>query len=346
MRAVVVRELGGPDAVALADVPEPTGVHPGSAGGRLLVEVHCAGVSFPDLLQSRGEYQLSVPPPFVSGGEVAGVVLDASDESGFAPGDRVAGLVHYGGMAERALAMAQYTVRLPESMTFAQGAALYLNYSTAWFAVHRAHVQPGEKVLVQGAAGGVGSAALDVLRSVGAHAIAAVSSEAKERVAREMGAQEVVRSTGPWLNQVRELTGGHGVEVVLDPVGGDRFTDSLRALDLGGRLVVIGFTGRSIPSVKVNRLLLRNLTVTGIGMEPLDRRFPGSIRKISDAIEKLAADQEVSPLVGRRLPLEQGAEALRILDRREAIGKIIVDVTGGETGDLTGVETADLTGTS
>jgi NADPH2:quinone reductase len=330
MRAVVVERLDGPDGLRLTDVPPPAGARPEAQGGRLLVEVHCAGVSFPDLLQSRGEYQLSVPPPFVTGGEIAGVVREAEPETGFAAGERVAGLVHYGGMAELALGLPQYTVRLPPAMSFAQGAALYLNYSTAWLAIHRADVQAGETVLVHGAAGGVGTAALDLLRGIRARSIAVVSSAEKQRVARAMGADEVVDSNGPWLQEVRDLTDGHGAQVVLDPVGGERFTDSLRALDLGGRLVVIGFTGGSIPVVKVNRLLLRNLTVTGIGMEPLDRRFPGTVRKISDSVQQLAEQGRLHPLVGKRVPLSQGADALRILDRREAIGKVVVDVRDRE----------------
>jgi NADPH2:quinone reductase len=326
MRAVVVEELAGPDALRLADVPEPEGAHPHADGDRILVDVHVAGVAFPDLLQSRGEYQISTPPPFVSGGEVAGVVLEAPPGSGFAAGDRVASMTIWGAMAERALAVPKYTVKLPDSMSFAEGAALWLNYSTAWFAIERAGVREGETVLVQGAAGGVGTAALDILRALGVRSIAVVSTDEKERVARELGAYEVVRSAGPWLEQVRDLTEGRGVEVVLDPVGGDRFTDSLRALDMAGRLVVIGFTGGSIPTVKVNRLLLRNLTVLGIGLDPMDRRFPGTLRRIGDAVQQLAEEGRIHPLVGRRLPLEQGAEALRVLDRREAIGKVVVEV--------------------
>ena len=232
----------------------------------------------------------------------------------------------WGAMAEFALAIPKYTMKLPEAMSFAEGAALWLNYSTAWLALERAGVQARESVLVHGAAGGVGTAALDLLRGVGARSIAVVSSDEKERAARALGADEVVRSTGPWLDQVRDLTGGHGVEVVLDPVGGDRFTDSLRALDVGGRLVVIGFTGGSIPTIKVNRLLLRNLTVTGIAMDPLDQRFPGSARRASDAIQDLAEQGFLHPLIGRRLPLADGAEALRTLGDRQAIGKVVVDV--------------------
>src|SRR3954453_16947882 len=308
MRAVVVRSLDGPDALELAEVDEPAGAHPAADGERLLVEVYAAGVAFPDLLQSRGEYQIATPPPFVSGGEGAGVLREAPEGPGFAVGDRVAGMTIWGAMAELALAVPRYTVKLPDALSFAEGAALWLNYATAWFGIERGGVRQGQTGLVPGAAGGVGTAALDLLRALGVRAIAVVSSDEKERVAREMGAGEVVRSTGDWLSEVRELTGGHGVDAVLDPVGGDPFTDSLRALDQAGRLVVIGFTGGSIPTVKVNRLLLRNLTVLGIGLDPMDQRFPGTARRIGDEVAALAEQGRIHPLVGRRLPLAEGAE--------------------------------------
>jgi NADPH:quinone reductase len=328
VKAVVVSALEGPDGLILDDFPEPEGAHPLAGDDRLLIEVHAAGVAFPDLLQSRGEYQFATPPPFVTGGEASGVVVEAPDGSGFAPGDRVAGMTVWGAMAEYALGIPRYTVKLPDAMSFAEGAALWLNYSTALFAIQRAGVVEGETVVVHGAAGGVGTAALDLLRGMGARSIAVVSSDEKERVAREVGASEVVRSTGDWLSEVRGLTEGRGVEVVLDPVGGDRFTDSLRSMDQGGRLVVIGFTGGSIPTVKVNRLLLRNLTVLGIGIDPMEQRFPGTVRKLGDEITALAGEGKIRPLVGRRLPMEEGAEALRILDRREALGKVVVEVRG------------------
>jgi NADPH2:quinone reductase len=328
VKAVVVSALDGPDGLALEDVPEPQGAHPLAGDDRLLIEVHAAGVAFPDLLQSRGEYQFAAPPPFVTGGEASGVVVEAPDGSGFAVGDRVAGMTVWGAMAEYALGIPRYTVKLPDAMSFVEGAALWLNYATAWFAIERAGVLEEETVLVHGAAGGVGTAALDLLRGMGARSIAVVSSDDKERVARDLGASEVVRSTGDWLSEVRALTEGRGVEVVLDPVGGDRFTDSLRSLDQAGRLVVIGFTAGSIPTVKVNRLLLRNLTVLGIGIDPMEQRFPGTVRRIGDAITALAEQGMIRPLVGRRLPMDRGAEALGILDRREALGKVVVEVRG------------------
>jgi NADPH2:quinone reductase len=329
MRAVVLEELGGPDAAKLAEIDEPHGAHPmGDGGGRLLVEVHAAGVSFPDLLRSRGEYQMRPPLPFAIGAEVAGVVREADPGSAFRPGDRVAALTHWGGVAELALAMPQHTLRLPETMDYAQGAALYLNYSTAWYALHRAGVQAGETVLVQGAAGGVGTATLEIAAALGARSIAVVSSDGKERAARDMGADEVVRSDGPWLEEVRGLTGGRGVQAVIDPVGGDRFLDSVRSLAIGGRLAVVGFTGGSIPELKVNRLLLRNLTVMGVEMVAMDKAVPGTIRMVNEGVQVLADAGRIRTLVGVRLPLEQGAEALRVLERREAIGKVVVEVRG------------------
>ena len=326
MRAVVVEALSGPDGAVFGDVPEPEGSHWLSPDERLLIEVHAAAISFPDLLQTRGRYQHSVPAPFVSGGEIAGVVIEAPDSSGFVPGDRVLGLARRGAMAERALVPPGYVIALPKRLSFAEGAAVYINYCTAWFGLHRAALQPGESVLVQGAAGGVGTAAMEVIRAFGARSIAVVSSDEKERAVRALGADDVVRSTGPWLEQVRELTGGRGVQVVLDMVGGDRFLDSVRSLAIGGRLVVVGFAGGSIPSVKVNRLLLRNLSLTGISMDIFEQEHPGTVATINAAVHDLMERGLVNPLIGARVPFENGAEALRIMERREAIGKIVVDV--------------------
>jgi NADPH2:quinone reductase len=327
MRAILVEELTGPGAAHLAEVPEPAGAHERAGGKRLLVEVRAAGLSPIDPLQSRGAYQYGQPPPYVSGSEIAGVVREADPETGFTVGDRVASLVLWGGLAEHALAAPDYTVRLPESLSFAEGAAVYLNYSTAWYAYDRSRIEPGQTVLVQGAAGGVGTAALDLARQFGARPIAVVSSEEKAQVARRLGAEHVVRADGPWLEQVRDLTGGRGVDVVLDPVGGDRFLDSLRSLRIGGTLIVIGFVGGAIPEVKVNRLLLRNLTVTGISMDTMDREHPGTLRRIRDAIQDLLDRGEIQPLVGERYPLERGKDALQRVEQGAAAGKIVVDIS-------------------
>jgi NADPH2:quinone reductase len=326
MRALVVEALTGPDAAVLTEIPEPEGSHWLSPGRRMLVEVRAAAICFPDLLQTRGRYQHSVPAPYVCGGEIAGVVLEAPPASRFAPGDRVAGLVRRGAMAERAVAPPEYMLRLPDRMSFAQGAAMYINYTTAWFGLLRAGATAGEAVLIQGAAGGVGTAAIQMCGAIGARSIAIVSDDLKERAVRRLGADEVVRSTGPWLEEVRGLTGGPGVQVVLDTVGGDRFLDSVRSLEVGGRLIVVGFAGGEIPTLKVNRLLLRNLTIVGISMDIYEQTHPGTVRLVNGAVERLAHEGKVTPLIGARVALEHGAEALRIMERREAIGKIVVDV--------------------
>jgi NADPH2:quinone reductase len=329
VRALQIVELGGPSSLKLVDIDEPGPQHMLAPDGGVVVDVEVAGVSFPEVLQSRGEYQLKPPLPFVPGAEVGGVVRSAPDGADVAPGDRVAALCMLGGFAEVAVAPPWLTFKLPSELDFAQGAALVLNYHTAWFSLKlRGQLQEGEWVLVHGAAGGVGTASLQVAAGLGARTIAVVSSDEKERVAREAGADEVVRSDGPWKDEAKELSGG-GVDLVLDPVGGDRFTDSLRSLGEGGRVVVVGFTGGSIPEVKVNRLLLNNTSVIGAGWGAYVMAKPDLNRSIGAEIEKLVASGHVRPLVGARYPLERGSEALELIDSRGATGKVVLDVAPG-----------------
>jgi NADPH:quinone reductase len=327
MRALQITELTGPDsALRLADVPEPEASHPLTPGEGVLVDVHTAGVSFPELLQTRGEYQVKPPLPFVPGSEVGGVVRSAPEGAAVQAGDRVAAFCMLGGFAEVAVAPTFFTYKLPDALDFAQGAALILNYHTAYFALQRrGRLAAGETVLVHGAAGGVGTAALQVAKGLGARTIAVVSSDAKERVAREAGADEVVRSDGPWRDQAKEWSGG-GVDLVLDPVGGDRFTDSIRSLREDGRVVVVGFTGGSIPEVKVNRLLLNNTEVIGAGWGAYVLSKPQLSVEIAAALDELIASGAVAPIVGERFPLERAADALQLIDGRGALGKVVLDV--------------------
>jgi NADPH2:quinone reductase len=322
MRGLLLTEKAGPAAAVISDVPEPVGAHPWADGERLLVEVRAAAVAFPDLLQSRGRYQHGADAPYVVGGEYSGVVLDAPAGSRLRVGDRVAGLSVWGAMAERVVGIPRHTVRIPDSMSWAEGAAFYLNYVTAWFTLHRAGFTDGESVLVHGAAGGVGTATLDLLAGRGKPVIAVVSSDAKAEVALACGADEVLLTGEDWLTRVRELTHGLGVSVVVDPVGGDRFTDSLRALDVGGRLLVVGFADGAIPEVKVNRLLLRDLSVVGVALEPWQQRYPGFAAELTAELEAIA--ERVSPYIGHRLPFDRAAEALEVLDGRQALGKVVV----------------------
>jgi NADPH2:quinone reductase len=315
MKAVQVTDTSGPDGVVVADVPEP------SIEGTLQVDVHAAGISFPDLLLSRGEYQLKPDPPFTLGIELAGVVNRAPAGSGFSEGDAVAAFVAGGAFAERAAAMPQMTFRLPERLSFEQGAAYVVNYHTAHFGlIRRSNLAAGERLLVHGAAGGVGTAAIQVGKAVGATVIAVVSTDEKEQVARQAGADEVIRSEG-W----REALDAP-VDVVYDPVGGERFAESLRALAPEGRLVVIGFVEGSIPEVKVNRLLFRNVSLVGAGWGHFASERPDYLRGVAEDLDRMVAEGSVRPIVGKTYALSEVPQALRDIDERRALGKLVLKV--------------------
>lgn len=318
MRAVVISRLDGPSAVTLEDVASPD-----PAQG-VLIEVRAAGVCFPDVLQTRGEYQIKPALPFVPGSEVSGVVMSAPSGSGLAPGDRVAAFCMLGGFAEQVVVPPALVFPLPDVLDWDEGAALPMNYLTCDFALRvRAGLRPGETVLVHGAAGGIGTAAIQLAVAHQARVIAVVSSEAKAEVARQAGAHEVVTVEG-FKDAARALTGGQGVDVVVDPVGGDRFTDSLRTLAPLGRLLVIGFTEGSIPEVKVNRLLLGNLSVVGVGWGAYWSPRPAFLREQWQILLPLLECGALRPVVGERLPLEDAASALRVVDERRALAKLVL----------------------
>ena len=327
MRAVQIVEESGPErALALVDLPEPEPSPALSPGPGVVVDVHAAGVSFPELLQTRGEYQVKPELPFIPGSEVSGVVRSAPEGAAVQAGDRVAGFCGLGGFAETAVSPEFFTFALAPELDFAQGAGLILNYHTTYFALAmRGRVKEGETVLVHGAAGGVGTAALQVAIGLGAHTIAVVSDEAKAKVAEQAGAEHVVLLGEGWKDEVKTRSGG-GVDVVLDPVGGERFTDSLRALREGGRLVVVGFTGGSIPEVRVNRLLLRNTEVVGAGWGAYVMSKPELNREVGAAITRMVDEGAVRPIVGASFPLERASDALRMLDERRATGKVVLEV--------------------
>jgi NADPH2:quinone reductase len=328
VRAVQIAELTGPAGLRLVDAPEPAGKHPLAPGGDVvIVDVQAAGVSFPEVLQSRGAYQLKPELPFIPGSEVAGTVRSAPASSALEPGERVVAMCMLGAFAETAAAPASLTFRLDNALDVAQGAGLILNYHTAYFSlVTRGRLEPGETVLVHGAAGGVGTATLQVARGLGARTFAVVSGDAKEEVARRAGADEVFRSGARWKDAVRAAG---GVDLVVDPVGGDRMLDSLRCLNEGGRLVVVGFTAGTIPEVKVNRLLLNNVAVVGAGWGAYTLSKPRLGAEIQAAIDDLIATGHVRPIVGARFPLERAAEALELIDARRAVGKVVLDIAPG-----------------
>lgn len=323
MRAIQIVQETGPEA-AFEEVELPDPEDPGNAG--VLIEVHAAGVSFPELLQTRGLYQLKPPLPFTPGSEVAGVVLGAPEDLDLRPGDRVFGFCGLGAFAETAVGLTQLTFPLSDKLDFAQGCGIVLNYHTAYFALRvRGRLREGETVLVHGAAGGVGTAALQVAHGLGARTIALVSNERKRQVAQQAGADEIVMVDEGWKDAVKSLSDG-GVDMVLDPVGGDRFLDSLRSLRHDGRHVVVGFAGGSIPELRVNRLLLNNIEVVGAGWGNYALSNPKLGREIQDALDPMIEDGTIDPIVGARFPLEQAAAAVASLEQREAVGKVVLEV--------------------
>jgi NADPH2:quinone reductase len=321
MRAVRLTRIAGPDALEVQDAPVP--VSPDD----VLIDVHAAGVAFADLLVTRGKYQIRQDPPFTPGAEVAGTVRTAPEASGFAPGDRVAAMARSGAWAEVAASQPSLTFAIPAGMSFQQAAAMPVNYQTSYFGLMwRGQLQPEETVLVHGAAGGVGSAAVQIARAAGARVIAVAQGEQKLAVARDAGAHETIAADSDWLSAVRSLTDGRGIDVVYDPVGGDRFTDSVRSLAPAGRLLVVGFAGGDIPTVAVNRLLLRNTAVVGVAWPEYARVDPSMPRTVAAGLAQMWATGAINPLVTSRYPLEGAADALRELDERRAIGKIVLVV--------------------
>ncbi|HVE24743.1 MAG TPA: NADPH:quinone oxidoreductase family protein [Sporichthya sp.] len=318
MRAVQVTKLEGPESVELVEIPEPS---PGP--DELTVDVAAAGLAFPDVLQTRGLYQLKPDLPFILGTEVAGTVRTAPAGSGFAPGDRIAGLCFNKAMAEVATVAVEHAFRLPDAVSLEQGAGLLFNDLTVHFTLRlRARLAPGETVLVHGAAGGIGVSTLRLAGALGAgQVIAVVSDERKGEVARAAGATDVVLVDG-WLDRVRAIS--DGVDIVVDPVGGDRFPDSLRSLRAGGRVAVVGFTAGEIPTVRVNRLLLNNVDVVGAGWGPWWTTHPGYLQEQWAELEPMFAAGAIRNLPLTTYPLERAAEALTAMDRREVAGKVVL----------------------
>ena len=321
MRSVQVVSAEGPSGVRVTEAPEPV-----RGAGEVLVEVHALGVSWPDLLLSRGQYQLKPETPFQLGVDFAGVVREAPDGSGHAPGDRVACCLPYGGGADLVAVSADAVFPLPDAVSFEKAAALPMNYLTAQFALAtRAQLREGETVLVHGAAGGVGTATLQVAKGYGARTVAVVSTPEKAEFVRALGADEAVLVDG-FLGAVKELTGGHGVDVVVDVVGGDLMTDSLRSLGSLGRLLVVGFTGGAIPEVRVNRLLLNNIDVRGVGWGAFAMVRPGFMRRQWEELLPMLASGVVDPPVATTYPVEDVARALTDLAERRVLGKTVLSL--------------------
>ena len=322
MKALVANELSGPSGLTYTDIDDPADV---ADQNLVVVDVGAAGVSFPDLLLLRGEYQLRLEPPFVPGMEVAGVVRSAPYESEFNPGQRVTALSMLGGWAERVAVPPANLTSTPVDLDDAESVALLGNYQTMYFALaRRGALRPGETVLVLGSAGGVGTAAVQIAKALGARVIAMVHRGHAVEFVESLGADVVLPLADGWLHAVQEATDGRGVDLVVDPIGGDSFDDAVRALAIEGRLLVIGFAAGGIPTVKVNRLLLRNVAVIGVGYGEFVNRKPGSQSVFEFGVAQLVkAGLRPPPPV--RFPLSKGADALQSLADGGVLGKVVLE---------------------
>ena len=322
MRALVVAALAADFACcAVREVPRPT---PGE--GQALVRVRAASVNFPDLLMTRGEYQFKPPPPFVPGLDLAGEVVEAGPGAGLAPGEAVVGGARLGAFAEYAVLDAAALRPKPARLSFGQAAAYGAAYLTAYVAlVRRAQVRPGEWVLVHGAAGGVGLAAVDLAKALGCRVIAASASDEKlATVAAEYATDAVVNVSAGFRDQVKAITGGRGADVIYDPVGGDVFDESVRCIAFDGRLLVIGFTSGRIPTVSVNMPLIKGFSVMGVRAGEYGRQFPERGAENLAAVWALADQGRIRPRVHAELPLDRWREAFDLLADRQVVGKAVI----------------------
>ena len=324
MKAVLCKAFGPPESLVIEEVPDPV-----AGPGEILIDVHASAVNFPDVLMIEGKYQNRPPFPFSPGGEIAGTVAAIGDGvTGFQIGDRVFGGTGVGGFAEKVAVPAPAMRHMPEKMGFAQASGISTTYGTSYYALkQRANLQPGETLLVLGAAGGVGLAAVELGRAMGAKVIAAASSAEKLAAAAAAGAEELIDySDGELKDKVKALTGGRGVDVIYDPVGGDLFDQCMRSIAWYGRVLVIGFAAGDIPRVPINLILLKSCQVIGVFFGAWSGRFQAEAAENFREILGFYEAGKIDPLIGAEYPLEEYARALRDLSERRAIGKVVVNI--------------------
>ncbi len=321
MRAWVVERLTAAGEMALRDIPVPR-----PTGDSCLLRVEAAGVNFLDTLMIRGQYQVKPPPPFTPGIEVVGTVVAPGPDSPYAAGERIAAMVDIGGYAEYAAVPRLTSARVPEGMSIRDAAGLPIVYPTAFLALRqRAALRAGETVLIHAGAGGVGSAAIQLAKHWGARVIATAGGAAKVALCRELGADAAIDYRAePLADAVRRETGGRGVDVVIDPVGGEVTRESLRCLAWGGRLVIVGFAGGSIPDLPANRLLLRNASALGVYWGAYATHHPDIVADVFRDIFALHREGVIRPLVRDVFPLEQAERALAAIASRETVGKVVL----------------------
>ena len=324
MKAVLCKAYGPPESLVVEDLPSPS---PGP--GEVVISVKAASVNFPDVLIIQNKYQVKPPLPFSPGSEVAGVVKAAGDGvNGFKPGDRVMAFTTYGGFAEEVKTEARKLLPLPAGMDFAQAAAFGLTYATSDFGLRdRGALKAGETLLVLGAAGGVGIAAIEIGKALGARVIACASTDDKLAVCREHGADETINyATEDLRERIKQLTGGTGVDVVYDPVGGAYTEPALRSLAWRGRLLVVGFAAGEIPKIPLNLTLLKGCSIVGVYWGEFTRREPQRFAEAMQQLGRWFLDGKIKPHISATFPLERAADALTLMADRRVTGKVVLSI--------------------
>ncbi|WP_373087163.1 NADPH:quinone oxidoreductase family protein [Sneathiella sp.] len=324
MKALVCKEFGDPDILVMEEIEEPKIVP-----GKVKIAVHSVGLNFPDTLIIAGKYQVKPPFPFSPGMESSGIVTEIGEGvTNVAVGDRVMASHSIGGFAEYVLAPENNTYKIPDNMPFDQAAGFPVTYGTTYHAlVDRGNIQPGEVLLVHGAAGGVGLNAVELGKALGATVIGTVGSDEKIDIVKQYGASHVINySTENIKDRVKELTDGKGADVIYDPVGGDAFDQSIRCINWNGRLLVIGFASGRIAELKTNLVLLKGCSVVGVFWGEFGRRNPAKNRANFMAMLDMVEAGTLKPHVSRHFPLEKGADAMKALLSRKTTGKIIITV--------------------
>jgi len=324
LKAVLCRSYGKPENLTLEEIADPI---PGLS--QVLVEVEASAVNFPDVLMIEGNYQSQPPMPFSPGGEFSGTVTEVgADCQKFKEGDKVFGNIGFGAFAEKLVAPENILRAIPDNMSFAVASAISTTYGTSYYALkNRASLTKGETLLVTGAGGGVGLAAVELGKAFGAHVIAAASSQEKLAAAKAAGADETINYSDGFLKEkVKEITAGKGVDVIYDPVGGDLFDQCIRTIGWNGRVLIIGFAAGSIPKVPANLILLKSCQLVGVFYGAWAQKFPLQNEDIFDEISNLFTSGKINPMVSKRFQLSDYAQALNCLAERRAIGKIVVEI--------------------
>ena len=322
MKAVLCKAFGDPSTLVVEEIDSPP-----LAPGEIRIGIHACGINFGDTLMISGQYQVKPPFPFSPGLEVSGEVLETGGGvNGFKPGDRVVALCDYGGYADEIVVPATVVLPIPEALDTITAAAFPVAYGTAHLALsHRARLQPGETLLVHGAAGGVGLTAVEVGKRLGATVIAAASTPEKLQIAAAKGADHLLNTSQESIrDRVKELTGGKGADVIYDPVGGDSFDQSLRCINWEGRLLVIGFASGKIPRLPTNLTLVKNFSVVGVYWGAYMKRDPGVLTDSLAVLLDWYTEGKLQPHVSQTYPLEAAAEAMNTLIKRQSTGKVVL----------------------